>query len=211
MSQQADDDRVRRRQWAALGGRHDRLVRAVQLGLPIIVGALAAIMLFAPFSNHGQISFLVAKDSIAVAGQRIMVDRAQYRGSDNQGRLFTISADNAIQRSAADPVVRMTGVNAQVMMADGPATLAALAGRYDPGRDLLFVDGPLRFATMDGYQLDTRNVTINLQTRTATSIGGVTGSTRAGRFRADSMAVNLQARTVALRGHVHLRMTQGLR
>lgn len=211
MSHQADDVRTRRRQWAALGGRHDRLVRAMQLALPVIVGALAAVMLFAPFSNHGQISFLVAKDAIEVAAQRIMVSRAMYRGSDNRGRAFAIAADSAIQRSAADPIVRMTGVDAQVTMAEGPATLSALAGRYDPTRDILIVDGPLRFATSDGYQLDTRDVTINLRDRTAASSRPVTGATRIGRFSANSMAVDLQARTVSLRGNVHLRMTQGLR
>lgn len=208
MSQQAEDDRTRRRRWAALGGWHDRVVRSVQLGLPVIVGALAAVMLFAPFSQRGQISFLVAKDAIEVAGQRIMVSQARYRGADSRGRPFTLTADSAIQRSAADPVVRMAGVTGQIAMAEGPATLTAQSGRYDPVNDRLTIDGPLRFATSDGYQLDTGNVLIDLKARNARSFSPVSGRTTIGRFSADRMTADLDSRVVALHGNVRLRIDQ---
>ncbi len=211
MSQQADLVRNRRRQWAARGGTHDRLVRTLQLALPLAVGALASVMLLAPFSHRGQISFLVAKDAIEVAQQRIMVNHALYRGNDSLGRSFTLSADSAIQRSAADPIVRMWGINARITLSDGPATLTAEAGHYDPVNDRLTVVGPLRFATADGYRLDTGDVTIDLKARTASSGRAVTGQTTIGRFSANAIHADLNSRIVKLSGNVRLHITQGLR
>lgn len=211
MSQQAETERNRRRHWAAAGGRHDRIVRALQLGLPALVGALGAVMLLAPFSRGSEISFLVAKDSIEVAGQRIMVNQAQYRGNDSQGRRFTLSADSALQRSAADPVVRMRGLTARLDMAEGPATLMAEAARYDPTRDRVNVDGPLHFVTADGYRLDTGDVMIDLKTHSVSSGRAVSGSTTVGRFSANSMHVDLDSRIVRLSGNTRLHITQGLR
>ncbi|MEQ1687919.1 MAG: LPS export ABC transporter periplasmic protein LptC [Sphingopyxis sp.] len=211
MSQQADLERSRRRHWAAAGGRHDRVVRALQLSLPALVGALAAVMLLAPFSRGSEISFLVAKDSIEVAGQRVMVDQAMYRGNDSQGRRFTLSADNALQRSAADPVVRMRGLTARLDMAEGPAMLNAEAARYNPTNDMVYVDGPLRFSTADGYRLDTGDVAINLKARSLSSGRPVTGVTNIGRFSAGSMRVDLDSRIVHLSGNTRIHINQGLR
>ena len=211
MSQQAEAERNRRRHWAAAGGRHDKVVRTLQLGLPALVGALGAVMLLAPFSRGSEISFLVAKDSIEVAGQRIMVNQAMYRGNDDQGRRFTLSADSALQRSATDPVVRMRGLTARLDMTEGPATLMADAARYDPTRDRVNVDGPLHFATADGYRLDTGDVTIDLKARNLTSSRPVSGATTIGRFSAQSMHVDLDSRIVRLSGNTRIHITQGLR
>ncbi|MEQ1509665.1 MAG: LPS export ABC transporter periplasmic protein LptC [Sphingopyxis sp.] len=211
MSHQADIDRNRRRHWAAAGGRHDRIVRVLQLSLPALVGGLGAIMLLAPFKKGSEISFLVAKDSIEVAGQRIMVNQATYRGNDSLGRPFLLAADSAVQRSTADPVVRMRGLTARLDMAEGPATLAAASARFNPTNDRVNVDGPIRFATADGYQLDTRDVTIDLRTRRLSSGGPVSGSTSLGRFSAQSMHVDLNSRIVHLSGNTRIHITQGLR
>lgn len=210
MSQQAEAERNRRRHWAASGGRHDRVVRTLQLSLPALVGALAAIMLLAPFSRGSEISFLVAKDSIDVAGQRVMVSHALYRGNDARGRRFTLSADSAIQRSTADPVVRMRGLTARIDMAEGPATLVAASARFDPTLDRVTVDGPLRFATSDGYRLDTGDVSIDLKARRLSSGRAVAGSTNIGRFSAQHLAVDLDTRIIRLSGNTRLHIAQGL-
>ena len=211
MSERADIERNRRRAWAARGGAHDRLVRTLQLTLPATVGALAAVMLFAPFSERGQISFLVAKDAIEVVSQRIMVSNALYRGNDSTGRRFTLSADSAVQRSATDSAVRMTGLTAQIALADGPARLTADSGRYEPVRDTVMVAGPLRFTSADGYQLNTRDVLLDIRSQRVASNSPVVGETTIGRFSADRMSADLNSRIVRLSGNVRLRITQGIR
>lgn len=210
MSQLAEVERSKRRLWAARGGPHDRLVRTLQVGLPLSVGALVAVLLYAPFSHRGEISFLLAKDEIEVTGQRIQVQAARYRGTDSQGRPFTLSADSAVQRSSADPVVRMRGLIGAIAMADGPAELVAAAGRYDPSNETVAVDGAVRFTAADGYRLETGNVMIDLTSRRLASGQAVAGRLPIGTFSADRISANLETRTVTLTGHARLRINQGV-
>lgn len=209
MSRAAEAMRSSRQSWAAAGGTHDRLVRALQLGLPALAGALMAVMVFAPFSKRGEISFLLAKDSIEVTQQRIEVREAVYRGEDAQRRPFTLSAQSAVQRSAADPVVRMRAMNARIIMAEGPATLSADAARYDPRNDSVMVDGPLRFATSDGFRLNTANVLIDLRRRTLSSQSPASGQLPFASFSGGQMAVDLDQRVIRLTGGARLRINQG--
>ncbi len=210
MSIEAEFVRSRRRTWAASGGSHDRLVRLLQMGLPAAVGALVAILLFAPFGQRSEIGFLLAKDAIEISPQRLRVDAARYTGSDSEGRPFTLTAANAIQRSAADPIVRLTDLSAVIVMAEGPAAIDAEAGRYDPTRDTLSVDGMLRFVAADGYRLDTGDVAVDLKTRRLSSRQRVTGTLPIGNFSADRISADLETRVVRLSGTARLRINQGI-
>ncbi len=210
MSSLAGAARSQRRLWAAAGGAHDRLVALLQKGLPVLVGALVAVLLVAPFNQRSELSFLLAKNDIAVTRERMRVERARYSGSDSAGRPFALSAASAVQRSAADPVVRLQGLAATLAMADGPAELVADAGRYDPTGETMTVDGPLRFAAADGYRLETGDVGIDLKSRVLASNRRVAGQLPIGQFSADRISANLETRTVRLSGNARLRINQGV-
>ena len=206
MSELADKERRSLQSWARGGGAHDRTVRVLQLALPAMTGALAAVMLFAPFSERGELSFLLAKNEIAVTPQRLRVDSAVYRGRDNLGRPFEISAGQAVQRSAADPVVRVTDMAARIDLAEGPARIAADAADYDPTSDLIRVPGPVRLDTSDGFELRVSNVEIDLRRRRMSSDQPVTGSLPIGSFSANSIRADIATREVSLRGNVRTRL-----
>ena len=209
MSQTADLARGARKIWAARGSSHDRLIRVLQLAMPAAVGALLAVLVFAPFGKRGEISFLLAKDTIDLAGQRLRVERARYAGVDSQGRSFVLSAADAVQRSASDPVVRLRGLSAAITMADGPATLRADTGSYDPIHDSVGTSGPVHFATADGYRIDTADVQIDLKQRTMSSLQPVSGTLPIGRFSANRLNADLQTRIVRLHGSARLHVNQG--
>ena len=211
MSVLADVERNRRRSWAAGGGSHDRLVRGLQIILPMAIGALCAVLLFAPFGQRSDIGFLLAKDSIDLSPQRLRVEAARYSGSDSAGRPFSLTAGSAIQRSAADPLVRMRDLSAMIVLDDGPATITADTGQFDPGRDRMEVDGQLRFVAADGYRLDTSAVVVDLKSRSLVSGRPVSGTLPIGRFSANSISANLDSRVVRLQGNARLRIDQGLR
>jgi lipopolysaccharide export system protein LptC len=206
MSDQADTARRSLQRWAKGGGSHDRTVRLLQLVLPALTGALAAIMLFAPFSNRGELSFLLAKNDIAVTPQRLRVDTAVYRGRDNRGRPFAVSAGEAIQRSAADPIVRVTDMAATIELAEGPARLSADAADYDPASDQIRVPGPVTLSTSDGFELSVSNVDVDLRQRLMSSDNPVTGRLPIGSFSANSIRANIDTRQVSLRGNVRTRL-----
>ena len=209
MTAQADNIRQQRREFAAPGGFHDRLIGFLAKALPAAIGLVVAIMVLAPLSPRGEISFLLDRNKVAITDKRIEVDAAMYRGQDSLGRPFQLTAGKAVQASAADPIVEMEDLAAHMEMNEGPAQLKAPRGIYNFDTEEVSVDGPVSFAAADGYRMVTNNVAINLKTRRAVGSGGVSGAVPSGTFSADRIIADLEARTVTLDGHARLRMTPG--
>lgn len=209
MSVQATQIRNRRRQFAAPGGSHDRLVSLLAKLLPAGIGLVAAIMILVPLSPRGEISFLLDRKKVAITTERLRADNAAYRGKDNKNRDFTVTSGTAVQKSAATPIVEMLGIKALMNLNDGPAQIVAPRGAYNYDTEKIAIDGPVNFNAPDGYRMTTRNVDVNVKSQTAVGSGGVDGTVPTGTFRADSMKADLEHRTVTLEGNARLRMTPG--
>lgn len=209
MSLEATQIRNRRRQFAAPGGSHDRMVGFLSKVLPAGIGLMAAVMIIVPLSPRGEISFLLDRNKVAVTNERVKVDDAAYRGADAKNRPFLVTAGSAVQRTAAVPVVQMNDLIARLSMTEGPAEIRAPSGIYDYNAEKLAVNGPVNFTAADGYRMQTRNVAIDINARTAVGSGGVSGAVPTGTFRADNIVANLEERTVRLDGNARLRMTPG--
>ena len=209
MTAEADIIRDRRRAFAAPGGSHDRLVAFLAKGLPAAIGLVAAVMILVPLSPRGEISFLLDRKKVAITSQRVAVDEAMYRGQDDKGRPFSLTAGRAVQASSGTPVVEMDDLVAAIEMANGPAELRANKGSYNYDTEQVAVSGPVNFTAADGYSMVTSNVAVDLKTRRAVGSGGVSGAVPAGTFRADRIVADLEARTVALEGNARLRMVPG--
>ena len=209
MTVQADQIRSKRRRFANPGGTHDKLVRTLAVALPAGIGVLAAIMVFSPLSPRGEVSFLLDRNKVAVVDDRLRVDRAMYRGADDQGRPFSITAGSAVQRSAANPVVTLQELVARMLLTQGPAVLSANSGAYDMDAQQMRIFGPVMFATADGYKMTAQDVDIDVEGQKMASRGRVSGEVPAGTFTADRIVSDLNARTVTLDGNAKLRMTPG--
>ena len=199
-----------RQRWALPRGRHDKTIGAARIVLPSLIGILAVALIGAPLLTGGEISFVLAKDTVAMAKERLRVTAALYRGEDSKGQPFSLRAGSAVQLNSKDPVVRLKDLRGEIALSDGPAVLAADAGRYDMDKEIVHVDGPLRFTAADGYQLITRDVAISLKTRKLASGGPVSGSMPLGSFSAGRIVADLPARTVVLDGRARLRIVQGV-
>ena len=209
MSQQADEIRDRRRAFAVPGSTLDRTVRLLAVVLPALVGAIAAAMLIAPLGPRGEVSFLLDRNKVATAEDRLRVDEALYRGQDNRGRPFTLAAGEAVQRSASVPVVQLSDLTARMQLSEGPAVLSARGGQYNIDERRVAVDGTVTFAAADGYRIDARGVSIDLPNRRLVGSGGVDGAVPAGTFSANNISADLDSRTLTLSGNARLRMVPG--
>ena len=209
MTEAADQIRDKRRLWATPGGSHDRRVRLLAKWLPGAVGVVAAMMIVGPLFPRGEISFLLDRNKVAITNERVRVSDAMYRGNDDQGRPFTVTAGNAAQVSLSDPLIRMEDLAARIRLTEGPAELTAKGGTYDYDKQLVNVSGPVNFTAADGYRMTTTNVTLDLKARRVTGSGGVTGAIPAGTFSADRIIADLGERTVTLDGHARLQMAPG--
>jgi lipopolysaccharide export system protein LptC len=195
--------------WARPGGAHDFFVKALKVLLPAGVGVLLAYLLLSPLSKNREVSFLLDKNKVDVAQERLKVEQAQYRGQDNKGRAFTIDAQKALQPSSSDPVVQIQGMAARLELDDGPATIGADTGRYNMDTQNIDVLGPILFTAADGYRLETRDVAVDLARSRLESGKGVEGSMPLGRFTAGKMEVDLPSRKVVLTGRARLHIVQG--
>lgn len=209
MSVEADRIRTRRQHFAAPGGVFDRVVRTLAIVLPALIGATAAALVIAPLSPRGEISFLLDRNKVAVANDRLRVDEAVYRGSDQKGRPFTLSAGSAVQASASVQVVEMRDLTARIDLADGPAVLSAPAGSYNIQHEQVTVADTVHFAAADGYRMTLSGITVDLPRRRAVGTGGVEGAIPAGTFSARTLEADFDQRIVALSGDARLRMVPG--
>ncbi|MBV7265381.1 LPS export ABC transporter periplasmic protein LptC [Erythrobacter ani] len=206
---EAKELRSRRQRFAAPGGSHDKLVGFLARALPLGVGILAALMIITPLSPRGEVSFLLDRNKVAVINERLSVDNAMYRGRDNEGRPFSISAGEAVQRSSAEGLVRMDELIAQMLLQDGPARISAPGGVYDINEEIVTINGAVRLQAADGYSMVARGVSVDLEERTMSGDNGVEGEVPAGSFSADTMRAGLEARTVTLDGNARLQMIPG--
>jgi lipopolysaccharide export system protein LptC len=239
MSQQADIQRSRRQKSAAPGGMHDRLIRFLRVALPSVIGAIAALLVFSPFSNTREMSFVLAKDEVNKAQERMKVTNAFYRGEDSEGRPFALRAGSAVQKSSEEPILKMSSLSGQIMLEDGPTRIEAAHGAYDMDKETVRTIGPLALRNGKGFTLNASNVVLFMKTRiveslglatfsngagftlsasnarvllknkTMESSGPVNGATRVGTFSAGKMRADLNSRIVRLENGANLRINQG--
>lgn len=198
-----------RQHFAAPGGSHDKLVAFLGKVLPMGVGVLAALMVITPLSPRGEVSFLLDRNKVAVIDERLRVDNALYRGQDDVGQPFSLTAGEAVQKSSAEGVVRMNDLVARILLPAGPAKLSAIGGAYNIDDEVVTVPGEVNLLAADGYRMMTRGVSIDLETKRMRGERGVEGAIPAGTFSADRLEVDLAERTIVLDGNAKLRMVPG--
>ena len=206
MSEVALRTRSERQRWAQPGGRHDRLIATANRLLPLSIGVLFAFLVMAPLTMGGDASFVLDKNKVEVARERLKIQRARYRGTDAKGQPFALTAGSALQKSSAEPIVNIRDLAAAIRLSDGPAEMTAPTGRYDMDSEQVDVAGPIKVRGPNNYALDTTDAVVDLKTRRLRSTAAVTGTVRQGTFSGDSMRADLEARTVTLDGNARLRI-----
>jgi len=209
MSDLANQEREVKQRWAVPGSSHDRIVRFAKVALPSAVGVVIAFLAMAPLDKSGDVSFILDKNQVENAPERMRVEQARYVGQDNNGQKFLIVANRALQRTSEQPIVDIWGMLARFGLAQGPVTVAANQGQYNLDQQKVTVQGPVRVAGPEGEQLLTRDVTVDLKQNLMTSDGGVAGRMELGQFEASRLRANLNDRTVVLDGGARLKIVQG--
>jgi lipopolysaccharide export system protein LptC len=209
MSELANQEREVKQRWAVPGSSHDRIVRFAKVALPSAVGVVIAFLAMAPLDKSGDVSFILDKNQVENAPERMRVEQARYVGQDNNGQKFLIVANRALQRTSEQPIVDIWGMLARFGLAQGPVTVAANQGQYNLDEQKVTVQGPVRVAGPEGEQLVTRDVTVDLKQNVMTSDGGVAGRMELGQFEASRLRANLNDRTVVLDGGARLKIVQG--
>jgi lipopolysaccharide export system protein LptC len=209
MAQAASRERVAKQRWAEPGSGHDRVVRWAKILLPSAVGILLAILAVAPLEKKGDVSFILDKKKVQSAPERMRVEAARYTGTDNKGQQFVMIANRAVQRNSDTPLVDISGMFARLQQSQGPILIAADQGRYNIDTQRVAIDGPVKVAGSDGFQLSTNNVLVDLKERQLASQGPAQGAMRLGQFQAGHIKADLGEKVVVLDGGARLKIVQG--
>lgn len=237
MSEAAVHQREAQQHWAEPGSRHDRVVKLLKVGLPSAVGVIAALLLMAPLANRPEVSFILDKNEVESAPERMRIEAARYTGNDNRGQPFVVQAQRAVQPTSDQPIVLIQGMLARLGLENGTATVRADRGRYNLDEQRVNVMGPVRVSGPEGERLVTENVTVDFRNRTVSGgtgtgassegdvragsvsgdlgseqlglSGGVSGRIRLGEFSAGRVRANLGTGTIVLDGGARLKIEQG--
>lgn len=208
LSDAARADRLARRAWAAPGSSHDRIIGVARILLPAAGFVTAVALAVTPITSGREISFVLSKNRVDRAPERMRVTSALYRGEDNAGQPFALSAASAVQAHSADPVVKLRTLRARMGLQHGPATLTAPGGDYNMTSEQVALTGPVAFRSADGYAIDTHDVDLDMNSRTLASRTPVSGTMPLGRFSAEHMQADLGDRRMVLTGNARLHIDQ---
>jgi lipopolysaccharide export system protein LptC len=209
MANGATRQRAANQRWAQPGSAHDRLIKWTKILLPSAAGVLLVVLALAPLDKKGDVSFILDKKKVQSAPERMRVEEARYTGTDDKGQQFTMTAGRAVQRSSDTPLVDISGMFARLNLEQGPLLIAANQGRYNLDTQQVGVVGPINVHGADGWQLQTRDVTVDLKQRQLASQGPAEGQMRLGQFRANRIRADLGTHTVVLDGGARLKIVQG--
>lgn len=192
------------RERAALpGGSLDRWIGPFKWLLPWAAVACVVGLIVQIVSARPEFSFVLKREQAVTSPEHLRIERALYRGVDKEGRPFSLRADQAVQRSAAVPIVDVRGIDAEMRLASGPARVVAASGAYDIEHDKVTFIGPVH-AVQGNYALTTGRATLDIKAQRLISDGPVTGRSALGAFRAAHMEADVAGQSVVLNGGASL-------
>ncbi len=187
----------------AAAARESRRVHRLRLLLPALGALLCAAVIGATIITRITISLSIGDLKITTEG--LAMDAPHLSGSDGKGRTYAVSAESAVQDLSDTRVIRLKGIEASVIQADGSrARLLADSGVYDSAAQTLVLKENIRLNNSDGSGGALDRAEINLATGSLTSDSPVAFSSRLGEINAEKMGVEKKAGTVTFSGGVRM-------
>ena len=191
-----------------IGGLYDRYIAILKDALPIAALMLLVAIIILPFAGSKEFSFILDKKKVAQAGERFRMESPVYKGTDSKGRTFILTAKRSVQKSSADPTVMLEALRATLETSEGLVVLTADEGRFLMKKEQLIVSGEIAIERSDGYRFSSRDVLVDLPSRTAYSNTGIKGNGPLGRFSAGSFRLDLASNAIVFGGGTKLRLEQ---
>lgn len=194
------DDRRRAFESAA---RHSRLVRRLRVALPV-VGLVLALGV-AGLGVLSRIEVALSFGDLAITSEGLSMDAPELSGSDGKGRTYAVTANRAVQDLSDPKVIRLYGISATIVQANGDsARFSAASGIYDARAQTLSLDDDITIRASDGTAAQLESAAIDLDTGDVTSSAPVAFSSSMGAIEAEGMAVGEKGGAVTFQGGVKM-------
>jgi lipopolysaccharide export system protein LptC len=165
---------------------YSRAVAWMKILLPLAAVAVIAV-LFVSAQKPGDLTKIFTAEELVALGAGLRLDNPRFAGVTPEGEPFAIRAEWALPDGAMPSFVDLERPEGEIVMNDG-RTLSAKAdtGRMHREQKKLVLKGTVVLDTSDGYHIETGELEIDLDAKTAHGPGAVSGSGPGGQIEAGS-------------------------
>lgn len=172
-----------------LGSRRG-FVRFMKFVLPVGAVALVGLIAAWPQISKRDGRFGLTFSSVNTEEMALVMNNPRYRGSDNQGQPFVVTADRATQDPDDAKQVTLDRVSADITLNNGAwVSLSANTGLFNNNTQTLTLHGDINVYSDRGYEFHGINAEVDLTTGVIASDDKVWGHAALGSIRANGMRV----------------------
>lgn len=189
----------------ARAARHSRLVRALRIAVPAVVGlamaGLIAIAVFNPFRALAKLP--LDMDNLVVSGTRITMESPHLSGFTPDQRPYEMHATTATQDITDPDHVELHTLRAKVLMEDrSTVTLNSRTGVFDTKTQVLDLHKDILMQSSTGYEARLTHALVDMGQGTVTSDQPVDVKLLNGTLTADTMKVTEKGDVVRFENNV---------
>jgi lipopolysaccharide export system protein LptC len=190
----------------AAASRHSRRVRLFKLGLPLAALFAAGFFIAATILADSKLPS-PSVESVSMTDGRIVMAKPKMEGFDAERRPYTMTAERAIQLSAASSVVELEKIAADIPFGKAAtAKLTADGGVFDNASNKLDLKDNIRLVSSDGMRAVLTKASINLSTNEMTSDAPVDIVTDGSHITADRMRIEKNGKIFVFESRVRLKI-----
>ena len=136
------------------------------------------------------------------------MEKPRYFGTDKNGRPFVVEAQSALQEKGETELVSLTGIEAELVLADGTDLVAqANRGVFFMSAKRLALVGDVDVEASNGYRVHTSDAELDLANHIASGARPVTGKGPLGYFEAKGFHADIDQGLIVFDGGVKTRIT----
>ena len=189
----------------ARAARHSRMVRALRIAVPAVVGlamtGLIAIAVFNPFRALAKLP--LDTDNLVVSGTKITMESPHLSGFTPDKRPYEMRATTATQDITDPDHVELHALRAKVLMEDRTTvTLDSRTGLFDTKTQILDLHKDILMQSSTGYEARLSHALVDMGRGTVTSDQPVDVKLLNGTLTADTMKVSEKGDVVRFENNV---------
>lgn len=185
--------------------RHSRWIAFLRRFVPFVGALLLLGVVGQIIVERALVGLPIGLGGLSFSQDGFVMDAPSLSGSDASGRIYTVSAERAIQ-SLTDPgLIVLEGIKAEIQMdeAEG-ATFTAPSGTYRMQRDILILSGGLEIRTSRGDSAYMDKVEVNLKTGAADAPSPISIESDIGKISANRFSVRDGGQIIRFDGKVRM-------
>jgi lipopolysaccharide export system protein LptC len=151
--------------------QHSRRVRLLRFAVPVL--ALAGVLGFvgyAIFDPFGLADHPIEIQKTEIKDNRIVMESPHLTGYDKKQQAYNVTATSASQLITSPDHIDLQQLEAVISALDkSRATLTALVGKFDSGKEILNLENDVRVKSTKGYSVDLSVATVDFKAGTVES------------------------------------------